>query len=651
MVKSTSQKEVFYFILDKDMTEPINNLREARIKKLEKIREMGINPYPSLVKRTHSINKAQLLNGENVAVAGRVMSIRGHGKIIFATLTDESGKIQIVFKQDLVKEKTFKLIELVDIADFLVVQGKVGQTKTGEISIFVEDFQFLGKTILPLPSQWYGLKDVEERYRKRYLDMILNPQIKNRISDRSRIIQSIRDYLNERDFVEIETPTIQVVYGGGFAKPFVVHHNALDADFYLRISDEMFLKRLIVGGFEKVYEITKDFRNEGIDQDHNPEFTMFEAMIAYEDYFYGMDLIEELVENAAIKIFKTTKFFYSGNELDFKRPWPRLKMVEAIKNYVGVDPLQWKTVDEAKKAAHDLIRDHKKLNELKTVQSIGEVIAFIFEELVEEKLIQPTIIYDFPVEVSPLAKKSENPKFTQRFEAFASGFEISNNYTELNDPLDLFQRFVQEKKREEAGFEEAQQTDYDYITAIEHGFPPTCGIALGVDRLAMLLTGGTNIKEVIAFPLLRPETNIITTAKQDFGQKLVIVIDPTLPNWQIMNTSAHAAAFLGNKMETSFDMGKYFTTKDGVNHPRNTQYGIVTKSAIKKELKELMEKVRDSGLLYIGYLPEMMEASDDKKLQKMIEKKTDREIEYAGIGIFGPKDQVDKLTKKFPLWK
>ena len=587
------------YILE-SMTEPINQLKKVRLDKLEALRKKGINPYPSVVKRDNTIAEAKKLQDKFVAIVGRVMGKRGHGKIVFMDIKDESDVVQTVFKSDLINKGTFALLDYVDMGDFLAVQGKMGKTQTGEISVFVEDFQIITKSVLPLPSQWYGLKEVEERYRKRYLDMILNPEVKERIENRGKIVQAMREYLVEKGFVEVETPTIQPVYGGGFAKPFTVHHHALDSDFYLRISDEMYLKRLIVGGFEKVFEITKDFRNEGIDQDHNPEFTMFEAMIAYQDYRYGMELVESLVEAAAKKVFQTTKFTYQGQELDFTTPWTRMRVVEAIEKYTGVNPLEWKTLEQAKQAANSLGIEVEKLKDLKKINSLGEVIAFVFEETVEAKLVRPTIIYDFPVEVSPLAKKCEDPRFTQRFEVFAGGFEISNNYTELNDPLDLFQRFVEEKKREASGNEEAHQTDYDYLTAIEHGFPPTCGVSTGIDRLAMLFTDGGNIKEVIAFPLLRPEGISTEKIEQDFDRKLVILIDPKLPNWQIMNTSAHAAAYLGNKMPTAFDTGKYFVTKDGINHPRNTQYGIVTKSASKKELKELGKEELERLCLALG---------------------------------------------------
>jgi len=319
----------------------------------------------------------------------------------------------------------------------------------------------------------------------------------------------MRKFLDERGFVEVETPTLQPIYGGGFAKPFVTHHNALDSDFYLRISDEMYLKRMIVGGFEKVYEITKVFRNEGVDHDHNPEFTMFEAQVAYEDYNYGMDLTEEMIEYIAKEVFGTTEFDYQGEKISVARPWKRLKVVEAIKNMTGVDPLEWGNLKEAKAAARNITEIPKAMyTELDKCQKIGQVIAFVFEEACEEKLHQPTFIYDYPIEISPLAKKSKDERFTQRFEVFAFGSELGNNYSELNDPVDLKERFLAEKDREKAGFDEVHQTDYDYLEAIEYGFPPTCGLGIGMDRLVMMMTNAKNIREVITFPTLKPISKV-----------------------------------------------------------------------------------------------------------------------------------------------
>ena len=483
----------------------IDDLKKARLDKLEKLRKLGVDPYPALVRREHTIAAARSMDGKRVEIAGRVMGMRGHGKIFFWDIVDETGKIQAAVKADTCDAASFKLVELLDIGDFVAVQGNVTKTQAGELTVFAENFQIITKTIRPLPDQWHGLKDVEERYRKRYLDTILNPEVKKRLEARSRVVDAFRDFLTDRGFIEVETPTLQPVYGGGLARPFITSHNFLGANFYLRISDEMYLKRLIVGGFEKVFEITKVFRNEGVDHDHNPEFTMFEAQIAFKDYAYGMDLVEEIIEYTALQVLGTTKFTYQGVAMDVKRPWSRMKVVEAVKKFAGVDPLSWKSEKEAKAAIQKMDIPEAKFKELKKMKSVGECIAFAFEEAVEPHLVEPTIIYDYPIEISPLAKKCDDPRFTQRFEMFAFGSELGNNYSELNDPVDLKKRFVDEKKREKAGFAEAHQTDEDYLEAIEHGFPPTCGLGIGIDRIVMLLTDAKSIKEVIPFPTLRPE--------------------------------------------------------------------------------------------------------------------------------------------------
>ena len=482
----------------------LEEIRNIRLQKLAKLRSLGIDPYPSKYSRVSiSVSSARQKHGNSVSIVGRLWRWRQHGQVIFADLRDATGEIQLMFAKNKLADK-FDLLQYFDVGDFLGVSGEIITTQAGEITIDIAYFELLAKTLRPIPNEWDGLKDVEERYRKKYLDLLLNSEIKTKFELRTKIISSIRKYLDTKGFLEVETPTLQPIYGGGFAKPFITHHEVLGSDFYLRISDEMYLKRLIVGGFEKVYEITKVFRNEGVDHDHNPEFTMFEAMIAFQDYQYGMDMIEEIFEYAAKKVLGTTQINYQGLAMDVKRPWKRYSYVGAIKEFCHLNPLDWQTTEEAKIAISKLEIPKEKLKLLNKLNKIGEIIAFVFEEAVEEKLVQPTIIYNYPIEISPLAKKCPDPRFTQRFEMFAFGSELGNNYTELNDPLDLYQRFIEEKKREKAGFEEAHQTDYDYLEAIEHGFPPTCGIAIGIDRMVMLFTNTPIIKEVILFPTLRP---------------------------------------------------------------------------------------------------------------------------------------------------
>ena len=488
---------------------------QDRLSTLAAIMAKGVEPYPTKADRTHQVdsfvqNFDKLeSDGNEITLVGRLRLFRKHGGLTFAQLQDESGIVQIAFKRDDLGEDAYsELHVMVDVADFIEVTGKAFVTKKGEKTLGVNTYRIITKATLPLPEKWHGISDKETRFRKRYLDLIMNDDVKERMRARSRIITAIRGLLDGKGFLEVETPTLQPVYGGGFARPFVTHHNSLDADFFLRISDEMYLKRLLVGGFENVYEITKVFRNEGIDKDHNPEFTMFEAQIAYEDYLYGMDIFEEIFEHASIEASGTTQVEHDdGVTIELKRPWKRIRLIDAVEEIGGIKAAVWDDFASAKEQLEKLLSD-KARAELPRIQSTGELMAFAFEELVEEKLIQPTMVYDYPVEVSPLAKKSaDDHRFTERFEAFALGSEIGNNYSELNNPVELEKRFVHEKDKEKAGFDEAHQTDYAYLEAIKHGMPPACGLGIGVDRMVMLLTGASNIKEVILFPTLRPESH------------------------------------------------------------------------------------------------------------------------------------------------
>lgn len=483
---------------------------EARRQKREVlVTEGGV--YPAESNRTHTTENFFEQFDEleqqqtSLTLAGRVRSQRVHGGSAFLTISDQFGSVQLFFsKQEVGEDAYLHMKQLVDVGDIVEVAGYAFVTKKGEKSLFVQKWCMLSKALLSLPEKWHGLSDVETRFRKRYLDILMNDDVRARMVKRTRIISTIREVCDAFGMLEVETPTLQPLYGGGFAKPFKTHHNALDADFYLRISDEMYLKRLLVGSFDAVYEITKVFRNEGIDRDHNPEFTMFEAQVAYKDYQWGMDFFEELYETCAKNVCGGVDIEHGEHTLSFARPWKRMRLIDSIKEVGGVDASAWSTVDEAKDALRPLLEDRKQ-DELSHMLTLGEVIAFAFEELVEEKLIQPTLIYDYPVEVSPLAKKCEDERFTQRFEAFCLGMEIGNNYSELNDPVELEERFIEEKKKEDAGFDEAHQTDYDYITAIKHGMPPACGLGIGIDRMVMVLTGADNIKEVILFPTLKPK--------------------------------------------------------------------------------------------------------------------------------------------------
>lgn len=485
----------------------IDSLRQVRLEKLEKLRQLGVDPYPARVKREQTIVEARQMMGNNVAVVGRIRSVRGHGGIQFFDLHDETGKIQLLFKKDELPSKLKELLSLLDIGDFLAVEGEVFKTQAGEITVLVKDFQVIAKALTPLPSEWYGLKDVEERYRKRYLDILMNKDVKDTLLKRTKIVKAVREFLDNQGFFEVETPTLQPIYGGAFARPFVTHHHTLDIDLYLKISDELYLKRLIIGGIEKVYEIDKDFRNEGIDRTHNPEFTQMECYWAYADYKKMMRLTEELYAYVAEEVLGTTKVTFGEHEIDFKPPWRRLTMKEALKEYaqIDVDKLSDEEIKKLLKKHNLVPESDPTLTGVAAGFSRGVAIATLFE-LVEPHLIQPTFIYDFPRETTALCKpKKDEPSLIERFEPYVAGFEIGNAYSELNDPLVQKEFFEEQVKAAKSGDEEAQPMDTPFLEAMEYGMPPTGGLGLGIDRMVMLLTNKQNIRDVIIFPTLRPE--------------------------------------------------------------------------------------------------------------------------------------------------
>ena len=490
-----------------------NEITRIRTEKLEKIIQQGIDPYSYKYDRSHStkeiIEQFDTLEGTKVSIAGRLMAVREHGKASFGDLADGQDLIQIYIRKDDIGEKNFHLFKLLDIGDFIGVSGDVLKTRMGEITIKVDRFELLAKAIRPIPIVKEKIEDgkrlvydqfadKEMRYRQRYLDLLVNRDVREVFKKRSQLIKLMRQFLDDKGFIEVETPTLQPIYGGASARPFVTHHNALDMRLYLRIADELYLKRLIIGGFEGVYEICKDFRNEGIDRFHNPEFTMMELYVAYKDYYYMMTLYEEMVSKISQELLGTMKVQYGDQEIDLTPPWPRLDLFEAIEKYTG----------------HNLL--NKSLQEIRTIakglhlvvepsMGRGKLIDEIFSECVEPHLIQPIHIMDYPIELSPLAKKHRSkPGQVERFESMIGGREMCNAFSELNDPFDQKQRFENQMKLREQGDDEAQVMDEDYIRAMEYGMPPTAGIGVGVDRLVMLLTNQPSIRDVLLFPHLRP---------------------------------------------------------------------------------------------------------------------------------------------------
>ncbi|MDU5086242.1 MAG: lysine--tRNA ligase, partial [Anaerococcus vaginalis] len=479
----------------------LNEMLQIRREKLEKLKADGKNPHEIVNFRNRSLSKDikdnfEEFEGKIVRVAGRIMARRGHGNMSFMDVQDSLGQIQVVNRKNIMGDN-FKETKGYDIGDIIGIEGKVFKTNQGEISIETEHADLLTKSLQILPEKWHGLKDTDIRYRQRYVDLIVNPEVKDVFVLRSKIISEIRKFLENRGFLEVETPILNTIAGGASARPFITHHNSLDIGMYLRIASELYLKRLIVGGFDKVYEIGRMFRNEGMDATHNPEFTTMELYQAYGDFEDMMEITETMVEEVANKVKGTTLVEFDGKEIELKTPWRRISMIDAVKEYSGVDFNEITEYEDAVKIAKE------KNVEVKSTR--GEIIAEFFDEFVEDKLIQPTFVIDYPVEISPLAKrKNDDESLTYRFEAFVNGAEIANAFSELNDAVDQKQRFLDQVAKREAGDDEAHMMDYDFVNALEVGMPPTGGLGIGIDRLIMILTGQRSIRDVLLFPTMKP---------------------------------------------------------------------------------------------------------------------------------------------------
>ena len=506
------------------MTEKLNDQMLIRRGKLEKIAELGFEPYGGRFDWTHHTNdiladaEALEKSEERVKLAGRIMIIRGHGKTAFCKLRDEKGDIQLYFRKDALDEKEWSLFKLVDMGDILGVEGTVFTTHTGEVTVRVLSFTMLSKSLRPLPEKWHGLTDVEQRYRQRYLDLISNPEVRTTFIKRANMLQAIRNWYTSHGFLEVETPVLQPLYGGANARPFITHFNALDMTMYMRIAPELYLKRLLVGGYERIFEITRNFRNEGMDTRHNPEFTAIETYQAYGDIEDVIDQTEQIVMACAMASYGTTKFTYEGTEIDVKAPWPRLTMAEAVKKYTGEDFDACKTVEEARAICDKL---HVEYGEF---DGFGKLLSAVFDEYVEKNLIQPVHITRHPIEVSPLSKLDpEDPRYTIRFESYIYGRELANGFSELNDPLDQRARFEMQAQERANGDDEAHPVDEDFLTALEYGMPPTGGLGIGLDRLFMLMTNSSSIRDILLFPAMKPEGG------EEHAEKHTLKTEETVP--------------------------------------------------------------------------------------------------------------------------
>ncbi|MGQ9523900.1 MAG: lysine--tRNA ligase [Armatimonadota bacterium] len=484
-----------------------------RLEKLEALRKRGIDPFAvERYVRSHSLKAVRdgfdQLEGQTVSVAGRIVAVRPMGRASFMHIEDASGRLQIYFRQDQIGAESYELLDLLDIGDIIGVQGTVFRTRTGEVTVMVSQYTPMVKALRPPPigkqrgdQEWGGLSDIETRYRQRYLDLMANPEVRQVMMTRSRIVSAVRRFYDQRGYLEVETPVLQAVAGGAAARPFITHHNALDHDFHLRISLELYLKRLLVGGFEKVYEIGRCFRNEGISVRHNPEYTLLESYEAYSNLEDIMELVEDLFAYVVQEVHGSLEVPYGDQTLCFRKPWPRIKLLEAIQERTGVSPREFETLEKAKTAG-----EHLGLP-MEQEHSIGGIIEKILERFVQPTLIQPTFVVDYPIETSPLAKKrADNPRLVRRFEAYIGALEVANAFSEINDPLDQRERFTAQAKLRAAGDEEAHPMDEDFLRALEYGMPPAGGLGIGIDRMVMVLTNQQSIRDVILFPQMRPES-------------------------------------------------------------------------------------------------------------------------------------------------
>lgn len=484
----------------------LKEIRDARIEKLKKLRKAGVNPYPAQSSRTHTAGEAVenfdklAKEGKKLVLVGRTMAKREHGGSTFLDIEDETGKVQLLFKKDSLGEKDYQFfLDTIDVGDFIEARGTLFKTKQSEKTLEVEKWEILAKSLLPLPEKWHGLQDVEEKYRKRYLDLLFNPELKAKFVERTKIIEHIRQFLIANGFMEVETPVLQTIPGGANAKPFKTHLNTLDVDLYLRIAPELYLKRLLVAGFEKVFEIARNFRNEGMDREHNPEFTMLEFYAAYWDYEKLMNFLEEMLEHVVKDNFGKTKIKFQGKDIDFKGPYKRIAFNDLFKKYSGLDYDKSSENDLKKKAEELGITIEKSM----TKGNIGDEI---YKKVARSNILDPTFVINHPLEISPLAKKmDDDPEHVARFQLIVGGMEVLNGFSELNDPVDQMERFEkQESVAKKLGNEEAHRMDEDFVEALEYGMPPAAGVGIGIDRLVALLTDSHSIREIILFPLMKP---------------------------------------------------------------------------------------------------------------------------------------------------
>ncbi len=657
----------------------VKDLRSAKQVKLEALKVHGLNPYPHVYDRTHMAKDLQekykdLADGteteDRVSVAGRAMAIRNNG--MFIDLMDTSGRIQIFSHKQSMSEDILAKLKFMDLGDVIGVEGTMRRTPRGELSVRATDIHILTKSLQTLPEKHHGLTDIEQRYRQRYVDLIMNEKSRDTLRARSKIVSFIRRYMEDMGALEVETPMLHPIMGGASAKPFTTHHNALDSNFYLRVAPELYLKRLVVGGLaDDVFEINRCFRNEGISIKHNPEFTMIEGYHAYKDYKDIMDMIEDLVGQTIEHLHGSRVIEVQGQELDFSKPWRRCSMCDLVKDETGLDFIEIKTAEEARGAALRLgIHVEETAN-------WGQVVEACFDEKVEHKLIQPTHVTDHPFEISPLAKNHrDNPRLVERFESFVNGWEVANAFTELNDPAIQRARFEEQVKMAEQGDDEAQMLDEDYITALEFGLPPTAGWGFGIDRLTMLLTNSHNIRDVICFPTLRPVFskteastlsppssvkapeaplhNMPESVDMDDGQyRFVVVVNgKEESSAKLINAVGHSMVGLSGGVAK--DENKClidYQDSEGSIHPSISHYPvIVLKAKNSNQIRKIRQQAVEKDFLFTDFTKDMQLGSSKEQMASLRLKK-DEDVEYLAISLFGKTEDLKELTGKLSLYR
>ena len=627
----------------------LDEIRQARLAKLKLLQDKGINPYPISTRIDATLLEAvekfeKLSKKKELFLAGRVMALRGQGGLVFADLFDGTGKFQALLKKDEIAEESFTLwSDTVDIGDVVEVFGTLFVTKRNEKTLQVKGWRMLAKTLRPLPEKWHGLTDTEERFRKRYLDTLMNEDVRKRFVLRSKVVSEIRKFYDSHGYIEVETPRLQSVAGGATAEPFTTHYNALDMEFYLTIAQELYLKQLIIGGFPRVYEIGRKFRNEGVDVTHNPEFTMLESNEAFADAKSQREFIERLMRKVVQAVFGKLQIPYAGSEVDFEKPFAIITFYDLLRRYALVPNPEKATMEELSLKAKQLGVA------VETIQTREKMMDAIYKKAVRSKLIQPTFIVDYPVEMNPFAKrKEEDGTLIDRFQLVAGALEIVNAFSELNNPVDQAERYAEQDKKKRAGEGEISPSDRVYLEAMEYGMPPNGGIGIGIDRLAMLLTDTHNIREVIFFPTLRPKDE-----GDKKGLKSVVAVlnrGAKLKGWEAMNTIAHLTASLGARKGKSLLFQEEIQTKDGQSIALNIQHAIMIKEGKSvKDLLVLAKAAREQGLTVTEFTREMLETTNDKKVIAATKEKDQQDVEYLGVLVFGSKEAVEKLTEAFPL--